>query len=197
MGESYNYSVSADFPNGQVNPSVLSAEILDSSITTALLGINLNGDDCEIAFEGPLSPTEQSTLDVVVSNHQGEQTTSDLQYEYSENVESTTETSWQDKLVLESMPLTGGHYLITWYAETKIGAATPIAGAFVRLTFNGSERGISVNDLTQWVSFSGSAVVNLAAGKEPILAVQYRVLGGANEANIRRVRLAIAPVEME
>lgn len=65
------YSVSGDFPNQIVQQSVLNDEILDSSITTNLRGINVVGDDCNIFFSSTLSGPETTTLNSIVSNHQG------------------------------------------------------------------------------------------------------------------------------
>lgn len=196
MSTSYDYSISGDFPNQQVNPSVLYAEInAESAITVPLVEINVDGDVCSIVFEGPLSPAEKTALDNVVSNHSGEATTSDVQYAYSENEQGTTGSTWLEKLELQSDPVGGGEYLVTWYCEIKLLSGTPSTGAFAQLTLNGTERGADVNDLNQWKAFSGSAITPFDAGSEPVLAINWRRLGGSDEALIRRARLSISPVE--
>lgn len=65
------YSVTGDFPNQIVHDSVLIKEILESSITTSLIGLNVIGDVCTITFTSALSGGEITTLNTVVSNHQG------------------------------------------------------------------------------------------------------------------------------
>jgi len=68
----YTFSITQDFPNSKVVPDSLELEINESGITTALDYIQVTGDTCDIWFKGALSPTEETYLQTVVSNHQGE-----------------------------------------------------------------------------------------------------------------------------
>lgn len=68
MTSTYSYSVSNDFSNG-VDTSLLHQEIVNSSIVTELLGMNLNGDDLDIVFSSALSAGEVTTLDALVDAH--------------------------------------------------------------------------------------------------------------------------------
>jgi len=71
----YSYSLSADFPNGAVDPEVLGEEIGDSSISSAsYLYTAVAGDDCDIWFDDPLSGADETTLDGVVAAHLGVRT---------------------------------------------------------------------------------------------------------------------------
>ena len=73
MSETYKYSISGDFPNGKVNTSILTTEILQSSISSAALEmINTSGDDCDCVFDGVLSGGDQTTLAALVAAHQGD-----------------------------------------------------------------------------------------------------------------------------
>ena len=67
----YIYSISADTLNGKVNTVTLSQEIANSAITIALDYINVLGDVLNIWFKAAISPTEESTLDVLVADHSG------------------------------------------------------------------------------------------------------------------------------
>jgi hypothetical protein len=72
----YTYSISSDFPNKHVDSKSLTAEIGNSSISSAaLLYIATAGDDCDIWFDDPLSAGDQTTLDGVVAAHTGQPTT--------------------------------------------------------------------------------------------------------------------------
>jgi len=73
MSVTYNYSISGDFPNAKVNTSILTTEILQSSISSAALEhINTLGDDCDILFDGTLDAGDITTLDGLVAAHQGD-----------------------------------------------------------------------------------------------------------------------------
>jgi hypothetical protein len=68
----YTYSISSDFPNQKVAPLALTNEINDSSIITSLSHINTASDDCDIWFTDALSSGDETTLDGLVSAHQGD-----------------------------------------------------------------------------------------------------------------------------
>lgn len=59
----YTYSISSDFPSTAVAPSRLHDEVVDSSISTTLRGISVDGDDCKVKFADPLTAGEKTTLD--------------------------------------------------------------------------------------------------------------------------------------
>ena len=67
----YVKSISTDFPNDSVNPDLLSEEIQQSDIVTALSHIGTDGDDCSIWFKDELSVDDQAVLDTVVGAHGG------------------------------------------------------------------------------------------------------------------------------
>jgi len=67
----YNFSISEDTANGRVNCSDLSEEIQASSITIALDRIDTAGDDLDIIFKDELSGDEETTLNTIVADHQG------------------------------------------------------------------------------------------------------------------------------
>lgn len=188
----YNYDLQLDFPNQAVQPDVLTAEIEASSITTALVGISIINDDVDITFVDALSPTDKNTLDLVVANHQGEDLAPPVQRANSEGESTNATTTYEEKLSLDSAPLAGGDYLITWYCEISVESDIAGSGMFAQLVYNGVERGFSSTPSSTYVSFSGSATVSAATGDTPTLALNFRRVGGANTAKIRRARMSIA-----
>ena len=68
---SYSYSLSNDFPGGQINPTKLHDEILQSSIATQLDGVTTNNDTVSITFLDVLSAGEKTTLDNDVTGPAG------------------------------------------------------------------------------------------------------------------------------
>jgi len=68
----YIFSISQDFPNGEVAIDKLEEEIRGSTIVTALSYINTINDTCEIIFKAELSPEDEVILTDVISQHNGE-----------------------------------------------------------------------------------------------------------------------------
>ncbi len=69
--QSYTYSIIDDFPNSIVDTTILSKEILDSAITIAVSYIETSNNNCYITFKVPISSEEETTLDGIVSSHEG------------------------------------------------------------------------------------------------------------------------------
>lgn len=61
--QSYDYSLSADFPGGAIDCANLVDEIAASSIVTALNRIDSTGDSVSIVFASALSAGDKTTLD--------------------------------------------------------------------------------------------------------------------------------------
>jgi hypothetical protein len=59
----YTYSIAQDFPDGKANPSKLDEAIRQSSIVTALEGVNTFGDVLNVVFKDSLSAGDKLTLD--------------------------------------------------------------------------------------------------------------------------------------
>ena len=92
----YNFTISTTYPGG-VNYQNLYDEILNSTITTELLGFMAMDDVLTIKFAGTLSGAEQTELDNVNSNHSytppTKQSSKTSQMEL--NIENFTDISWQ------------------------------------------------------------------------------------------------------
>ena len=66
----YNYSLSGDFPTGAILVGQFQDEILaEAGITVTLIGVEVDGDDVDVIFTGPLSGPEVLLLDAVVAAH--------------------------------------------------------------------------------------------------------------------------------
>lgn len=63
MSAIQTYTISQDFPDGEVNTSKLLYEIQSSAITVALDVIERNGDQLSIIFKAVLDPTNKNILD--------------------------------------------------------------------------------------------------------------------------------------
>lgn len=188
----YLYDLQLDFPNQAVNEDVLTAEIEASSITQPLVGISVAGDDVTITFADALSAGEKTTLDTIVANHQGVPFAETVQRAFSEGEDTTTDTSYQEKLSLATGPLPQGDYLVAWYAEVSVDTLIGGTGIFGQVTYNGTERGFTSTDSDFYKSFSGQAIVQVTAGDSPTIAINYRRVGGLNTVKIRRARLLVA-----
>ncbi len=90
----YNRNIS-NFPNN-LTLSQFHKEIEnESGITTALQGINTNGNDVEIVFENPLSSEEETLLNNLILNHvPGSVSISKLQFNLIPRKDSFNQTSW-------------------------------------------------------------------------------------------------------
>lgn len=69
--QSYNYSLSADFPGGKINSVKLAAEISSSAITVALARVDTAGDAVSVVFKAPLPAEDEDVLDGGVTGPAG------------------------------------------------------------------------------------------------------------------------------
>lgn len=70
MAYDYIKSISGDFPNAVVSPSLLKYQIdNDGGITTALESINTSGDVCTMTFASEPSSGEKTAIDALITAH--------------------------------------------------------------------------------------------------------------------------------
>ena len=67
----YTYSIAGDFSNNKVHPTTLTNEIEASTITVGVEAVHTHGDIVEIWMKAAISGAEETTLDILVSQHQG------------------------------------------------------------------------------------------------------------------------------
>jgi hypothetical protein len=199
MATEFHYSIQNDFPNQAVAASVLSVEIEDSTIVPTLDGININGDDCEIVFDSDLSPTEVTTLDTIVANHQGIPFNNGTQRVNAITAQDNATTTWATAATLNAEPIGLDQYILTFYCEFRVTGGNNNSQAQYQLLLDGSDvaqggtEGVTIFD-----SRSGSLLISTTRGSAPVLEMQWRQnQGAATTAQIRRVRIAITPVSEE
>lgn len=189
MVETYEYSVTADFPNQTVNVGTLDLEIRDEpAITAELLGVELDGDDVTISFDTLLSPDEKAALDNIVANHQGAALVDTPQRSTKLPEETNSTNNWVDVITLSPGQVLGGNWQVTWYCE--IGVEDGNGGVLARLTWDGVERTYSSSSSTFYQSFSGSALLTFDNADSPELSLQFRKIGN-DTAKIRRCQIAL------
>lgn len=77
--QTYNYTISTDFPNAVVSASKLQSEVISSSVKVALKGIYRVGDNLSVVFKAPLDNADETALGLspapgvgtVIGDHQG------------------------------------------------------------------------------------------------------------------------------
>lgn len=69
--QTYSYAVASDFPNHAVDAGRLHEEVSDSAIVTALVGVGVKGDSCDVTFKAALSAGDKTLLDGIVAVHTG------------------------------------------------------------------------------------------------------------------------------
>jgi hypothetical protein len=196
MAQSYFYSLSADFPNQQVEPGVLQSEIeADPTIITPLDGIAFNPpDEVVITFVSPIDVNEEQALDAVVAAHLGQSFT-EAPLRVNDLPEQTygADNQWQDACTLTPpTPLRGGDWQLTWNCEIGVVNDVANSGALVRLVVDGAERATDNGTLTQYSHFGGSGLLQVSDGDQPTVVLQFRKIG-PNSAKIRRCQIAIVP----
>lgn len=187
-----------DYVMTAVNSTKLTEEILDQISSPVLQSITAEVDEdtgeinVEITFDGDLTAEQKTTLDGIVAAHVADTTFDSAQHASSPGEESTSSGTWVEKLALQSDKLKHGDYLFTWYCEIK----TDGLGVAAQVTYNGNEQGFTSWGESQYHAFSGSVVASMKEGNEPLIVINYRVLG-SGPVYIRRARLSISLMDRE
>lgn len=191
----YNYTLS-DFPNGQVDLTVLTVEIEQSSITVPLVGIATNPpDDVGIDFDGSLSAAEQNTLDGIVSTHQGIPFNDKPQRINVIAAQDNATGVWQEAARLDCDPISTERYDLKFYCELRLANNTNNGQARFRILVDGQEvasgglEGVGFFDAR-----GGSLVISTQRGASPSVVLEWRRLAQSDTAQIRRCRLAVVPL---
>jgi len=150
----YSYSISGDFPNRRVNPTLLTEQIQQSSVIVALDYIETYDDTCDIWFKAPLSAGDVTVLDGIVATHSGEPSPNPAQL-----VQLDGPLEADKKPVIVVSPATTG--MLTFLtgrgdSEAGPGTGTPLRIDFAdaadqNLEFSFSEP-VEVNDGQVWWS---------------------------------------------
>lgn len=190
-------NVPAGFP--ALTQSMPDSEVLAAQINAAIAsaeceGIILDTGVCKLQFDLTPSAGDLTLINNVCNAHTGVGYTRGVQTLFSEAVQTETGTAYVQKAALASGILAGGNYLVNWYCEIAVLTADATSGVLARVLWGGTERAESSNNVTFYGSFSGSVIVAVAALTAPTLAIELRRVGTANTAQIRRMRVSIAPL---
>jgi len=117
-----SYIISETFPNQIINPENLQETVKSSEISKNITHINIEGDTCDIWFDEELPDSDSTSLDLIVSEHDGiliieDDFGSEPRDGSSDGLSSTTSTSYQQKLKLNAENLPAGKYVIFWSFE--------------------------------------------------------------------------------
>jgi len=190
-------SVPADFPAlTQPGPDgpVLMAQINAAISTAECVSIINNHPDYTVQFDVEPSAGDLTLVDSVCAAHTGVPFATGVQKLFAEAVMTETGNSYVEKASLQSAPLSAGDYLVNWYSEIAVLLADATSGVQARVMWGGVERAESSHNLSFYQAFGGSVIVTIADLEAPELSIELRRVGTPNTAQLRRVRMAIAPI---
>lgn len=207
MSQSYIFDILTQTANGKVNPDVLAQQIADTALPTGgtFEGVSIEGGTPEsngvidggnliLTWQNALDPADVATQTALVLAHQGAPFGSTVQRASSEPVSSTTNdgTAPVSKISATAAPLPAGKYLVGAYCETRLAASLANSGVRAVVIFNGNQVAEDNWGEDQWHAFSGQTVVDVDAGDEPMLEIQFHRIGVLNTVEIRRARITIS-----
>jgi hypothetical protein len=191
----FHYSISTSFPNHTVNLAVLTAQIKTLPGGPTLLDhIDVAGDDLAVFTTTDLSGPQVTALAAIIVAHTGAGFTSGVQRLFSEAEQTSTATAFVTAATLTSGLLAAGDYTINWYCELSVATQDNTSLCVGSLSWDGTERASGANPLAFYVPASGAVTVTVADLTAPVFTVQFRRVGTANTARVRRIRLSIVPV---
>jgi hypothetical protein len=184
----YIYDLTS-FPNAQADPARLTDEIeADATIVTALedqIGITVTAADCTIPFVAQLSGPEVTALDALIAAHPGTPYSVPDKFKSSIDAESTRDTSYKTKLIMNTNDIGAGKIEVDWYCEIKADDAD---GKVV--VWRGSTDIGEVEAPNQWRQFCGHVVLQVPAG-DHAWRIRYKHDTGADDMWIRNAWLHV------
>lgn len=146
MSVGYEYSLSQDFPNGQVNGTKLVQEILaEPAIAVAPTGqVDTIGDDVVIFLKAALSPAEETALTALVGLHDGEPTPDDVQAVTVTN-QINLPTTENDTPIFQPSIIPAGYYFYGTGAFDRFDAPAAIGvGPQIAIEATGPNNSVTV-----------------------------------------------------
>jgi len=196
MATEFHYSIQNDFPNQAVDLSVLTVEIEGSAIAPGLDGITVNGDDVEIVFDADLSAGEVTILDGLVAAHQGIPFNDGPQRVNVIAAQDESAGTWTEAARLDAEPIATDKYSLTFYCELRQQGGNNNSRSQFQLLLDGAEVASGgIEKIEFFDARSGSLVISTNRGASPSIVMEFRQAGPAATAQIRRVRLALVPLE--
>jgi hypothetical protein len=194
MSTTYTYSIAEDF-GGSLDDHAFWREVIYSSISSATLekiNVDRGTDSCLVVYNQALSGADETTLDGLVAAHVCADARCFLKYEADEDQDTTTSTSWQQKLLLdcENGYLDTHYYSLHWYIEFKLNNGALGDVAEIMLSSDGTEKSFATNLTSQFTTFSGFIGVLLPDVSWPTFELKYRINGsGGDTCIVRRARM--------
>ncbi len=178
--QNYTFSVADDFTNNKVDLDKLRIQILQSNIAKRLLYMKADEGNCEIIFEESLDGSEVTTLNSVVSGHDGValdeyETFDEYAYIEDDTVGSTTSITYIDRISLGVSHIYPGRYRIGWYFEWAF-ATTTTYSMFVTIILNDADA-ITEYKLQPFRTYSQGVWYPVMGFKTILLADPYEDAG--------------------
>jgi hypothetical protein len=196
----YNYSLSGDFSNG-INLLCLHRTIEGFGFPNQFEGVTLETDNVYIMFIGNLSPSDESDLNIIISNHDPDSCPEESDFgnvigaagdAESLSESSTNSSTPQRKLRMNITEIPEGRYRIGWYYEWAQSSQSTDFRARVQLNdttdlmYHSQEAKDSGTD--QSMPICGYAYMNLTEGDHNI---DLDFWAEGNTSYIKNVRLEI------
>ena len=193
----YSFNKLEDFPNQTVDSNKLSNEIINSSINNDLLFINLQENVCDIWFDSELNGVDSTNLNSIVSIHDG------IAYETfqckgleSNNVSSTSSTSYVNRNSFDLKNINPGTYKIEWYFEFYV--LNHKYGGKVRVQLDDNEilgeLNINNGKSKQWGSKSGFSFIELSNNNHYV-DLDYAAYNSRYSVSLRNINIYIHNIE--
>ena len=192
----YNYSISSDF-SSSLDMNKLHRQISESGIATSLDGVFNEGDSVDITFTSALSGGDETTLDTLVSNHDGQADsyTTDATLK-STITDSTSTTSYVNLTELELNGLLEGYYKISWHFE--VSCSTTQYHADFQILYDSTatvlcENSLIVSDTTRWYGSAGFTFQSLTTGNH-IIYFKCKSENASNTVNVKNINIDVRRV---
>lgn len=168
-----------------VRAVVTSATLIDVSAGSGVLTMN---------FDVSPSAGDLTLIDGVCAAHTGVGFTGGIQKAADMSEQTNSTNVLAEALALNSGPLAAGDYQLQVSFEFKVQNAVAGSGVQAEVQLDGIERASFATDVTVYDARYIAAPVTFSDLDAPVISVQFRRVGAANDALIRRVRIAIVPL---
>jgi len=202
--ETYTYDIATDTLNGRVNLEILAREVLNAGLasggtfqglrvldgTPAGSGV-INGGTLQVSWSSSLSVPDEMAQDALVATHAGDEFEEGPALAESLGVSTTTSSAI--KLSLSLGPIAEGMWRFEGSGEIRVQTVIAGSRAVARVLLDGALLIEQSTALDVFASFSVAIDIDMEAGAEPLLEIQFLRTGTSNTVEIRRARISIYP----
>lgn len=189
----------ADFPSltePAPNLGVLQAQVRAVVTSATLIEVSAGSGVLTMVFDVAPSAGDLTLIDGVCAAHTGEGFTMGIQKATDMSEQTNSTTTFEEALSLVSGILAAADYQLQVSFEFKVQNSVASSGVQVEVLLNGVERVSFSSDLITYDARYIAAPVTFDDLDTPTISVQFRRAGAANDALIRRVRVAIVPLNV-